>query len=80
MTAAVEPKAAPVWRAFAKACGPLLGSLTSAALWFVLMFVVGVASVVAGVFILLGAGWALVAFGGIAIASALLIARGMNRA
>jgi len=50
----------------------------SAFLWFLLMGAAGMALVIAGVFVLLGFGWALIAAGAFLLFTAALIGRGMT--
>jgi hypothetical protein len=51
----------------------------SAAVWFALLAICGVGSLVIGVYMIAGMGWALVAAGAISLALAVLLLIGMNR-
>lgn len=61
------------------AVGAALARALSAAVWVVLFALAGVGLLVAGIFLLGGLAWALVAGGGIALALAVLVLVGMNR-
>lgn len=52
----------------------------SAAVWFVILALAGVAAVVAGVYLLCGMAWALIAVGGMALVLSALLLIGMSRA
>lgn len=52
----------------------------SAVTWLVLMVVAGASSLVAGVFIIAGAGWALVVAGALFLFAGIFVLKGMSRA
>jgi hypothetical protein len=52
----------------------------SAAVWLVLLTIIGIGSIVGGVYVLSGFGWALIAAGCLSVALAALLMVGANRA
>ena len=74
-----SPSALVRFRTEASLTLKMLGrAFVSAVLWFLLMVAAGVAMLVAGVYVLAGTGWALIAGGAFCISAAVFIRKGLT--